>query len=298
MVPLAFAATLALLFGGLLIILLSPSTPGNVYTKHLPQTIPSYAGPIGRYAPADSLQVSLVNVTAVGAINGSILSNSPFLSFSDPKFRINNSDIGVRISIALNSPNATVSIAMLNAGAYRVVSLAFNSSSLPQSRVGNYILYNVAETSSGTPTPTWVTMSALDDSFLSSEGALPALDAIKTVLNVAEGSAPSILTRDDIREMLYTVNGTSNHLGLGVQNFPGAVQTAKMTLVSIDRTTSSTLTVNYVVNFADPTQAQSQIPYVMRVYLGAERFTTYDQLVQATAVQPLAALAKVIVLVG
>jgi hypothetical protein len=105
------------------------------------------------------------------------------------------------------------------------------------------------------------------------------------------------LASDSVQRLLYAANGTDRHLGLAIQNFPGAVRTGDMTLITVDKT-SSKVSLNYFVHFANVTEAQSQTGYFTKVYLGATRFVTFDEILAATQFQPISALHKAIIVVG
>ena len=97
--------------------------------------------------------------------------------------------------------------------------------------------------------------------------------------------------------MFFTVNGTTGHLALSIQNYPGAVTSGTMTLVSVDKLGTS-LALEYTVGFSSSSVAQSQVHYAMNVYLGASRFTSYDEFIQATEYQPTSALKSAIAQAG
>ena len=136
-----------------------------------------------------------------------------------------------------------------------------------------------------------------DQGIAFAEGALPAFDAMSRILGVRNGSLSSILARQDVQRLFYTVNGTANHLAIGIQNFPGAVTTGQMTLVTVDDA-SPLLRISNVVDFSSSQQAQAQLGYFRSVYLGSEEFVSYDEFLQALATQPVGSLQKAVALVG
>jgi hypothetical protein len=298
-VALSFAATIIGISVAVgLVIALPPPAPGNVAIRHIPQSLPAYTGVLGEYAPADAVQVSFNNLTAIRAINASVVSTSEYLAFQDPALSISVSDVRSRLSIVLSKPNVTVNVAFLSQTAFATVSSGFNSSNVPRSRQGNYTFFSAAEvTSSAVPVGTWVTMKQTDRAFISCTGALDAFDALGRILLVRNGSSSSILDRQDVHRMFFTVNGTAGHLALGIQNYPGAVTSGTMTLISVDNLGRS-LALDYTVGFSSSSVAQSQLGYAMKVYLGAFRFTSYDEFVQATEYQPTSALKSAIAQAG
>jgi hypothetical protein len=296
-VALSFAVTIVGISAVVGLIIAFPPAPGNVATKHIPASLPTYSGVIGEYAPADAVQVSFNNLTAIRTINASVLSTAAYLTFQDPALSISVPDVRSRLSIVLPKPNVTVNVAFLSETAFSTVSSGFNSSNVPRSRQGNYTFFSAAEVTSSTPVGTWVTMKQADRAFISCTGALDAFAALGRILLVRNGSASSMLDRQDVHRMFFAVNGTTGHLALGIQNYAGAVTSGTMTLISVDNLGTS-LALDYTVGFNSSLMAQSQVGYTMKVYLGASRFTSYDEFVQATEYQPTSALKAAIAQAG
>jgi hypothetical protein len=117
------------------------------------------------------------------------------------------------------------------------------------------------------------------------------------ILNVYSGKAASILNRTDVDRMLYAVNGTEGHLALGIQNFPGSVQTGNATLISVDARQNYAV-ISYVVRFNDAGQASAQVGAVKSAYISAHQYFQYDELVKAVEVQPVSQLKVAVGLVG
>jgi hypothetical protein len=280
------------------LLLYLPSLSGNgLYTKHIPSTFPTYGGIIGSYAPADVQQVSYDDFSGIRAINKSAIANATFLSLKEPKLVLSLAEVNARIGISLSQPNATVQVMFLTSSSFERASLAFNSTSLPYSKVGPSRLFSVADFSGGTPTATWLTLIQIDHAVAFSPGAIPAFDALSQVLEVQGRTRSSILSRQDVQRLFYPVDGTANHLAIGIQNFPGAVTTGQMTLVSVDQADIA-LKISYVVKFMDSGQAQAQAGYVKKVYLGAQEYISYDEFIQVIEAQPTASLREAIALVG
>lgn len=265
--------------------------------KHIPQSIPSYGGIIGRYAPSDALQVSYDDLTAIRRLNITAIPNNVILELVEPKLTLNSSEANSRLTVGLSEPNATVTVALLTPSGFARASLAFDTATLPYSQVGSSKLFSVSNIARGMPTATWVTLLREDEGIAFAEGALPAFDAINRVLGVYNGSLSSILARQDVQRLFYTVNGTTNHLAIGIQDFPGAVRTGQTTLVTVDDARSF-IRISNVVEFSNSEQAQAQLGYFRRVYLGSEQFTSYDEILQALQTQPLGSLQKAVALVG
>ncbi len=296
-VVLSFAITIGSLVIALIVgILFFPGGSG-VVTRHIPETIPRYSSIIGDYTPSDALQVSYNNFSAIRNINRTALPAGNYLVFKEPALNISANWVEFRVSVVMSRPNATVDVTILDAGAFDTISAAFELSALARSRVGQYVLFTASELASGKATAVWVTMLSRTRAFVSSVGALPAHDAVTRVLSVYSGAEDSLLAKEDVQREFYVANGTANHLAVGIQNYAGAVTTGKMTLITVDKVVGS-LAVNYIVKFSDSVTAESQLKYFQTVYLGAEKFATYDDILAATEAQPVSSLIKAVSLVG
>lgn len=290
----------ALTFGSMLLIFVIAITllPGGVaiVTKHIPATIPTYDGVIGKYAPYDALQVSFNNFTAIRGINQSALLGQTYLTFSNPRTNITVASIESRITVVLSKPNATVDVVILSPGAFASAFSVFNQSGLQSTHVGSNVLYFASELSFGKTITGWVSMLSGSRAFVSSTGDT-AQGAVSMVLDVYDGSQSSLISKTEVQRSFYVLNGTDNHLGIAIQNYAGTVTSGKITLITIDEVSNS-LAINYAVKFSNSTFASSQIGYFERAYIIAGKFVSYDDVLLARETQPLSALTKVIVLVG
>jgi hypothetical protein len=295
-VALAFTITFGtLLLAFLAVVFLLPG--GGFYvTRHIPANIPTYSGVIGQYAPSEALQVSFNNFTAIRAVNRSALMGTNYLAFQDPKINISVADIELRISVVLTKPNATVDVTVLNETVFGTVSAAFDQSSLPRTHVGGLVVFSTSEPVNGKETPASVAILPSSRAFVSSTGDT-AQDAVSAILSVYDGSTSSLLSRSDIQRMFYVMNGTTGHLALGIQDYAGAVTSGQMTFITVDKMPRS-LAINYAVMFSNATFSQSEQNYFAKVYLGAQKFAQYDNVLLATESQPISALTKAIVTVG
>ena len=279
-----------LTFGILLVItivLIQPNNGVSFTTAKFPDKLPTYGGILQKYAPSDALQVSFNNLTAVRAINRSVISNQQFLKLDTPQLSLNSSAIGVRLTVVLSNPNATITVVTLDPGTFSRVQTSFNqvNGAIPTGKAGNLTLYAVIDRASGTLQADWLTMIPSERTLLFSPGANDALQAISHVVGVYSGKVPSILTRNDTARMLYAVNGTEGHLALGIQNFVGTVRTGEGTLISIDSLQGSAQ-VSYVVKFANAGTATAEVSTVEAAYKTAHQFFQYDELVKAVEVLP------------
>ncbi len=263
----------------------------------IPSQLPKYGGLLGRYAPSDALQVSYDNLTAIRAINGTVLSNKRFLSLTEPHVALNTGEMSSRLAISLSKPNASVEAGFLTSDAFRGVATAFSTTSAPSVRFGNFTLYSVADANASARKAYWVTLIPEDMAVAYSPGALPARDALEQIIGVHNGSLSSILANQNIDRMLYAVNGPQGHLALGIQNFPGVVRNGQATLIAVDAGQQAEQ-ISYVVRFLDPTQAAAQTGAVKSAYISAHQFVRYDELVKAVEIQPVSNLRLALGVVG
>jgi hypothetical protein len=297
-VALGFVLTVGIL--SLLTLALVESNPGIVVVQ-MPDKLPAYSGLLERWAPSDALQVSFNNLTAIRAINQSVVAKQQFFELDEPPVALNTTAIAWRLTVGLAIPNATITMAALDARSFGNLSAGLTSAGLnslvPTDRVGNMTLYAVAGRLSGQIQAYWVTVMAADRVLAYSLGSTDALQGLKHVVNVYLGKVPSILSRSDVDRMIYAVNGTEGHLALGIQNFAGSVRTGNATLISIDADRTSTY-ISYVVRFTDATEASAQVAQVKSTYLSAHQFFQFGELVKAVEVQPDSQLKVAVGLVG
>jgi hypothetical protein len=297
-VALGFVLTVGVL--SLLTLALLESNPG-ITVVQMPDKLPAYSGFLQRYAPSDALQVSFDNLTAIRAINQSVIAKQQFFELDEPHVAMNTTAIGWRLTVALSTPNATVTIVTLDPRSFSnisaVLTSAGSSNLIPTDRIGNVTLYAAAGKLSGEIQAYWLTVMPTDRVLVYSPGANDALQALKHVVDVYSGAVPSILTRSDVDRMLYAVNGTQGHLALGIQNFAGTVRTGSATLISVDADSTSTY-ISYVVRFADASEATAQVAAVKSAYISAHQFFQFSELVKAVEVQPDSQLKVAVGLVG
>jgi hypothetical protein len=279
-------------------ILLESGGPG-VTVVQVPSKLPAYSGLLERYAPGDALQVSFDNLTAIRAINQSVIANQQFFELDQPRVSIDTTAVASRLTIGLSIPNATVTIATLDPGSFANLASALKGASglVPTDKVANLTVYAAAGTQSNETQAYWLAVIPADRALVYSPGANDALQAMQRIIGVYRGTVPSILNNSDVDRMLYAVNGTQGHLALGIQNFAGSVQTGQGTVISVDATQTSTV-ISYVVRFTDADQASGQIAAVKAAYISAHEFFRYDELVKAVEVQPISQLKVGVGLVG
>jgi hypothetical protein len=297
-VAVGFVLTVGIL-AALSLALLESNT--GVTQVQVPDKLPAYSGFLQRYAPSDALQVSFDNLTAIRAVNRSAISSGQFFELDQPSVSVNTTNVGARLTVALSTPNATVTIVTLDARSFGNLSgklaTAGENNSIPTDKMGNLTAYAAAGKQAGIIQAYWLTMIPSDQALVYSPGADNALQALRHVVGVYHGSVPSILNRTDIDRMLYAVNGTQGHLALGIQNFAGAVRTANATLISVDADHQSVF-ISYVVRFTDATYASAQVGTVKSDYISAHQFFQFGEIVKAVETQPVSQLKVGIGLVG
>ena len=272
------------------------SSPG-IPVLQIPSQLPEYGGLLGRYAPSNALQVSYDNLTAIRQVNSTILANQPLLSLKEPQVTLNTSGMSGRLVVSLSNPNASIEAGFLRPVPFRLLATAFTATTAPSSHIGDFTLYSVEGKNATARQVYWITLIPKDMAVVYSPGALSALDALKQVIGVYNGSRPSILADLNTDRMLYAVNGTQGHLALGIQNFAGTVRSGQATLIAVDAAVQSAQ-ISYVVRFQDSTEAAAQTAAVKSAYIDAHQFFRYDELVKAVEIQPVSNLRVAVGIVG
>lgn len=263
----------------------------------LPENLPSYDALWGRYAPSNALSVTFENLTMLHAVNSSLPPEKVVLHVISPEILLSNSEVKAIVSITLASPNATVDVAFVGKPAFERFSQLLAKDGQSPTNFGDSTLYEVRVDPGTNMQPGWVAVVPRNNAIAFSAGTADARSAVTESLNVLYGSSPSILSRKDVTQMLYTVGGGGGHLGIQVQNFPGVVRTGEATLVSVDAVGGS-VQVSYVVEFTDSKTASAQYGAVKSAYLPSHQFTIYDNFVKAVEYQPISAVEAAIRLVG
>jgi hypothetical protein len=265
-------------------------------TAPLPKEIPQYVSLWGNYVPFDAVLTSFQNLTMIRTANSSIPRNAKILDIVTPRVQLNNSEVNSFLSVVLSRPNATADIAFVGSKPFAELA-GIASQAVPGSVIGNAKLYFVTDILTNKSVASgWMAIIPDDKAIAFSSGQITGKDAISEVLGVRNGSIPSILSRVDIRQMLYIVGGVGGHFSLGIQNFPGVVRSGQMTLISVD-SVSPGIAIKYVVGFSDSSAAISQYGAVKSAYLGARTFRVYDSYVLAVDDEPLSALEGAVRLV-
>jgi hypothetical protein len=296
-VKISFAATILVLS---LITLIAYSLSFRIPSYDVPSNLPAYGGLVGNYAPADSLQVSFANYSAVRAINSSAVLNKQLVDLVKPSIVVHLDSVqAVVIVTILNTAqniNNTGTAAVLDRGAYSNLSRALTSSTLAPTAVGSYDFYRVNDSSNGRTKTEWLTLVPSGSSVLFAEGGSDAMAVMERMLNVWDGTAPSILTVQNVTRMLYPVGGTS-HLALSIQNFTGAVQTGQRGVLAVDVANGAVQLTN-VVQFASSSYASSQVSEMKGVYKFSGDFSQYAENLKAVQSLSMTNLEQAVALTG
>jgi hypothetical protein len=292
---LSFALTIVVLSGLLaFLVLTTPTHP--VPNFSLPSTLPTYPTAWAKYVPSDVLEVSAINYSLIRQLNSSAVPQDVPLKLVNPNESITPDMVRATLAITFQTPNATVALVYLTRPSFQQFAAPVaedNSRVLGTKPSLYYTLANVGNKSARG----WLALIPSDDLVAFAIGSSPALSAINLSLEASNGTIPNILQSTAVRQILYIVNGTQNHLSFSIQNFPGLVQTGTMTGISVDSVGSS-IRVSYVVAFRDSSTAKSQEDYMRSSYLSASVFSEYDQYLKALVYRPFSQMQFAVRLVG
>lgn len=296
-VKLSFVATVLVL---VVITVIAYAFSFGIPQYSVPSNLPPYTGLMGRYGPANALQVTFDNYTAIRAVNSSAVENKQLIGLVVPAVKVYASSVLAQVLVTLvgSSPkvNNSATAAILTQQGFSNISQAFSQSNLVPDQEGPFRLYNVTNNANGRIRNEWVTLVPPDSAVLFSEGTSGAKATLTAMLNVWQGNAPSILSLKNVTRMLYAVDGTK-HLALSVQNFPGQALTSSMGVVAVD-VVSGMAQLSNVVRFTNATYASSQVPEVKAVYRYATDFSQYEESIKAVETFPQSSLQEAVGLAG
>ena len=291
----SFVVVLLLLTGGTAALYYFSS---QIPVNHLPTTIPEYSAPWGRYVPADFVQVAFQNFTLSRAINSSIPADNTILQLFNPDFTVQTHQLNAIESVTLSRPNQTVDIAFLAPSVYSLFNNTLFAKANYTASYSGIRLYFVGNRFNSTAVEFgWIAPVAEDHAVVYSIGYGPAQTAVEKVLATVVGDIPSVLSLEWVDREVYIVNGTSGHIALGFENFPGIVRTSNLTGIFVDPA-GAHLAVSNIVGFNSTSFAVSQYGYVKSVYRTFTSFRVYDAFVKVSLVWPASNLEEAIRLVG
>jgi hypothetical protein len=288
-ISVSFVATFSILAGLYAAFYVSAITP-RIEIQHLPSHLPSYSSFWAKYVPSGVVQFGYQNYTKIHLLNSSYPFQAKLLQLVKPVESISTPDVDHFLTIVFGQPNATVDIAFLNPLSY----LSFQAPLLAQvgfgEKMGNATLYNMLVLANGRQTLGWLALRPNDDAVAFAAGTNPSKQAIQLSLeSAASPSTRSMLARTDIGQSLYIVGGISDHVALGMTNFPSVVKSGLSTLTSVD-SAGPYLYVKYVVAFANSTASLAHYSDVRQGYQGAQTLVVYDSYVLAREQDPMSVL--------
>ncbi len=296
-VKLSFAATILVLT---LITVIAYTFSFGIPQYSIPSSLAPYTGLIGRYGPSNALQVTFDNFTAIRAINSSAVENTQLIDLLEPAVRVYTGSVSAQVLVTLlgTSPkvNNSATAAILSQQEFSNISQAFSRSNLVPDQEGPFRLYNVTNNANGRTRNEWITLVPPDSAVVFSEGTSGAKTTVTSMLNVWQGSAPSILSLKNVTRMLYAVGGT-DHLAVTIQTFPGQALTSTMGVVAVD-VASGTVQLSNVVRCANATYASSRVDEVKAVYRYAADFSQYEECIKAVEMFPQSSLQEAVGLAG
>jgi hypothetical protein len=300
-VKISFAATILVLVA---VTAIAYSLSFRIPTFSVPANLPPYGGLIGKYAPADALQVSYDNLTAVRALNGSAIPNTQLVNLVKPAVTVHYAAVRAQVLVTiLNTAlkiNNTGTAAVLDTGAYANLSKALTTSNITPDQEMGYTLYQVNDSSNGRTKTEWLTLVPSGTTVVYAEeraaGSADAKTVILRMLSVFDGASPSILSVQNVTRMLYPVSGT-DHLAIAIQNFTGEVQTSSMGVVTVD-VSNQEVQLTHVVRFMSTGQASSQVGEVKSVYKFASDFSQWEESIKAVQSLSLTSLEEAVQLTG
>ena len=291
----SFAITVVVLIG-LVAFLLTANPTFEVPNHSIPSSLPAYPVDWARYVPSNILTVSVINYSSIRSLNASAVPSDNLLELTSPRENLTAGMVNALVSVSFTTPNATASLIYMPSAAFTQFAAPVVANS-GKSFSSSPSFYYTSTKEGNKSQFGWLALVPQDNIVAFAFGASPAQQAINLCLEAANGTAANIMTRTDIHQILYILNGSENHVSLQVQNFPGVVATGKLTVVSVDDVGSS-VHVSYVVAFQDATTAQSQEGYMRGSYLSATSFGQYDQYLRATEYEPFSQLQFAVRLVG
>lgn len=287
-VAFGFFVTVAILFGVFFGLVLA--RPG-VTVNHLPSEVPAYTSLWGNFVPDNMVQFWFENYTAIRVYNSSYpYQFSDLLSLTKPIINLPSTSIYYSMSVTLAQPNASIAIAFVDPQAFYNFTTAFSSASslgVTPVQVGSDTLYGLVQNDyEGSLQEGWLAVIPAYHAIAFAIGSNDAQQALEICLKVTPSS--SILSRSDVRDMLYIANSTS-HLAIGLQGFPGVIPSGSSTMTVVDVSGGSAV-VSRIIEFNSTSTAVSQYSLVKTDYRSAVNFKVYDSFIQATEYQSVSSL--------
>ena len=267
------------LFFGLLYI----KPPVNVVS--LPAKVPQYNSLWGKYVPANFALFGFENYTAIREYNSSYPTQySTLLDILDLKVSLKSTAINAALTVSFSAPNESIAFAFVNSAAFSNFTDAFANANFAATTVGEDSMYYVRNDLNGQIQFGWLALIPADQGIAFAIGNTDAKTAIQNCLQVTPANA--LISRLNVRQMLYVANGTANHLAIGIQGFPGVIPSANNTMTVVDAT-GTQVVVSRILEFGSTSTAVSEYSSVKQDYLNSRQFQVYDSYVQATEYEAL-----------
>jgi hypothetical protein len=286
-VAFGFIVTVGVLFG--LFFGLIYFRPG-VTVNQLPSNIPEYSSFWGNFIPSDALQSWFENYTAIRLYNSSYPTQySTLLSVTQPSVSLGAGAIDSVLSVTLSEPNESVAIAFVNPQAFNNFTTAFSQLGYEAVNVGPDTMYGLVQNEyQGQSENGWIALVPQYRGIAFAVGSSDAKQALQICLQVP--SSDSIMSKMNVRQMLYIANGTNGHLAIGIQAFPGVIPAGNNTMTVIGVSGGNTV-VDHIIEFNSTSTAVSEYSTVQTDYRGSA-FTVYDAYIQAKELQSITMVAQ------
>jgi hypothetical protein len=291
----SFGLTIIALVGLMAVLILTPQS-SSVPNSNLPNTLPTYPTAWAKYVPSDILEVSMINYSLIRALNSSAVPADEPLELVSPNESITPDMVRATLTITFQTPNATVAMIYLTKSSFGQFALSVVEAHGQEPGTKPSLYYTMAKVGNQSASG-WLALIPSDNIVAFAIGSSPARTGVNLALEASNGTVPNILQNTTVRQILYIVNGTENHLSFSIQNFPGVVQTGSMTGISVDCVGSS-IHISYVVEFNDSSTAKSQVDYMKTSYQSASVFNEYDQYLEALEYRPFSQMQFAVRLVG
>lgn len=238
----------------------------------------------------------MINYSLIRQLNSSAVPADEPLELVSPNESITPDMVRATLSITFQTPNATVAMIYLTKSSFGqfATSVTETHGQEPSSKPSLYYTNAMVGNQSAYG---WLALIPSDNIVAFAVGSSPARTVVNLALEASNGTVPNILQNTTVRQILYIVNGTENHLSFSIQDFPGVVETGSMTGISVDCVGNS-IHISYVVEFNDSSTAKSQVDYMKTSYQTASVFNEYDQYLEALEYRPFSQMQFAVRLVG
>ncbi len=270
------------------------SSPGPT-VNHLPSDVPQYTAAWGSYVPSNAQLFGFENYTAIRVYNSSYPTQySTLLNIIDLHVSLKAVAISSALTVSFAAPNESIAFAFVNPEAFANFTDAFANVNYTAVQVGNASMYYVRNFANNQFQFGWIALIPADRGVAFALGNADAKTALQMCLELKPADA--LISRLDVRQMLFLVNGPSRHLAMGIQLFPGVIHDASNTLTVVDVTGGQTV-VKRFLEFGTPSTALADYNAVRQSYLSATSFSVYDSFVGATTYEALSAVSGAVRLV-